>query len=119
MSDRPRFCEGCPYVPDGVIAEVSDVDVLNMGRLSRYRFAREDPETALAVTEIATITSVVAEISGAKGVELGDEATMQIHRHGRDRAEIMDAIRDCPGPQRSRIQKALGSKGVCLAVTRC
>lgn len=108
--DNPRFCEGCPLVPKGVVAELLDAGVVTMADLRRYQFAHDVPEFAESlVGQIRLHTKAVS--SQKSGVDPDDEAHLLV-KVKTDVAGVVQAVRDCDGPRRTfldgRVCRALG-----------
>lgn len=112
-----RFCEGCPFVPDGVIAEVEAVELMTPGEIRRSQANGElgnfpgeiEGSTARVISTCVSSTSPLAEV--------GDQAELFVVSNGHTSNDIKDAIRNCPSPTKvGRIAKALGSKGLCQAM---
>ena len=109
----PRFCAGCPLIPDGVAAVLTGAEMLTMSALRGFRFAREAPELAEPFAGDIRITAEAVS-SDKPGVDPGDTARLLI-RLGDEiaAADVARLITDCPGPQRTRLRRLAGTKGTC------
>ena len=117
VSDEVMFCDGCPYVPDGVTAKVDTVTYTDMAEYRRLRIAHELPGFVEDYLDTSITIKSTAGTSTNPRVEVGDEAVFRIDRAGQTEQRVVDAIRACHEPRKSRIAKALGQKGTCQAVT--
>jgi hypothetical protein len=110
--ERPRLCAECPLVPPGVTAELTGAEVETMETLRRFRFAVDSPEAAAHFANSTRIHTEAVETTNPQ-VDVGDVASMLVDANGMGAEALATAIRECPGPVRSRLQRIVGSKGVC------
>lgn len=116
VPEGTEFCVGCPYVPEGVTAKVDTVAYTDMAEYRRLRIAHELPGFVENFVDTSITITSTAIASTNPSVEVGDEAVFRIERDGQTEQAVVDAIRACHEPKKSRIAKALGQKGTCQAV---
>lgn len=123
-SNNPRFCEGCPFIPENVVAEVESVVPVGP-ELGQYRFAYDDinevdgmtgKELAGHLRRFSRLTARVIESANPK-IAVGDEATVMVLADTKGEAAIKADFDTCPGPKLpGRVARLLGRNSTCQAV---
>jgi hypothetical protein len=111
-----RFCDNCPYVPDGVVAEVQDISYTDMAEYRNLVVTKELPDFVEDYVDTSITVTSVAVTSTNRNVDVGDEAVLRVERNGQNESQVAENLRLCNGPKRNFVAKALGQRGVCQAV---
>jgi hypothetical protein len=112
-----QFCEGCPFVPSGVVAEVTEIELMTPGEIRRYQSTGQIKDFPGPIEGSTARVIATAVRSSSPAAEVGDEAELFVVSNGNSSNDIKEAIRNCPNPTKvGRLAKALGSKGLCQAM---
>lgn len=107
---RPQLCLGCPLVPKGVVAELTDLTVLTDSQMTAIKYRpKNGSEHLRAACATFTVTA-----STNPSVKVGEVAEQHYVTHGQSRPQIEDHFAACEAPpKRGIVAKVLGSSAVC------